>query len=137
MNRDHAIFELQPDCLHFILVHIIWRVALQIPFFFAENEPKWVMVDLNQLGKLLSAVGCPVCECVGGIRLDDISEKRQGFLVLLKLTGTACNKGSYGILFPRVPTPGNRMKPFMINDILVEFFNQAGQGYTAMKLMGA
>ena len=96
------------------------------------------MVDLNQLGTLLSAVGCPVCECVGGIRLDDISEKRQGFLVLLKLTGTACNKEvAMEYSSPRVPTPGNRMKSFMINDIQVAFFDPAGLGYTAMKLMGA
>ena len=104
---------------------------------FITGGTQWVLMDLQQLNKLMAVVECPSCQGTGlSLTCDD--KKRQGFAVWMSLVCAACGmEHAHEFSSPRVSAGAAGQKPFSINDLLVAFFNQAGLGHTAMKLLGA
>ena len=94
-------------------------------------------MDLTQLDHMLALVECPRCQATDALHLTSDGAKRCGFPLLLTLSCSSCGVNfSQQYTSPRVATDANTMRPFAINDIMVAFFNQAGLGHTAMKLLG-
>ena len=95
-----------------------------------------MLVDLQQLNKLMVVVECPSCQGTGlSLTCDD--KKRQGF-AWMSLVCVGCGmEHAHEFSSPRVSAAVAGQKPFSINDLLLAFFNQTGLGHIAMKLLGA
>ena len=94
-----------------------------------EKDTQWCLVDLGQLNGLLK---CPSCEIA--TRSFSRGEGRYGFCYTISLSCSTCHVEAAHTYSSRRSSVKKSSQPFIVNDLIVLFFNQLGLGHTAMKI---
>ena len=80
----------------------------------------------------MHSISCPSCDTVSSMKFVR-EEARYGFCYSLSLQCTDCDAvASKTFSSQRAATP-QPSKPFIVNELIVLFFNQIGHGHSAMK----
>ena len=80
----------------------------------------------------MHSISCPSCDTVSSMKFVR-EEARYGFCYSLSLQCTDCDAvASKTFSSQRAATP-QPSKPFIVNELIVLFFNQIGLGHSAMK----
>ena len=96
-----------------------------------EKDTQWCLVDLGQLNGLLCHIKCPSCETA--TLSFSRGESRYGFCYTISLSCSTCHVEAAHTYSSRRSSVKKSSQPFIVNDLIVLFFNQLGLGHTAMK----
>ena len=100
-----------------------------------EKDTQWCIVDLGQLNGLLCHIKCPSCETA--TLSFSRGEGRYVFCYTISLSCSTCHVGAANTYSSRRSSVKKSSQPFIVNDLIVLFFNQLGLGHTAMKKLSS
>ena len=100
-----------------------------------EKDTQWCLVDLGQLNGLLCHIKCPSCETA--TLSFSRGEGRYGFCYTISLSCSTCHVEAANTYSSRRSSVKKSSQPFIVNDLIVLFFNQLGLGHTAMKKLSS
>ena len=87
---------------------------------------------MSQLNAMIKDISCPSCSS-STLSFSRNTQGRLGFSYVLELKCTTCDLSSSKVYSSCRTNGGEVSKPFVVDDLLVLFFNQQGQGHTAQK----
>ena len=96
-----------------------------------EKDTQWCLVDLGQLNGLLCHIKCPSCETA--TLSFSRGEGRYGFCYTISLSCSTCHVEAAHTYSSRRSSVKKSSRPFIVNDLIVLFFNQLGLDHTTMK----
>ena len=105
-----------------------------------EKDTQWCLIDLGQLNGLLCNgllchIKCPSCE-IATLSFSR-GEGRYGLYYTISLSRSTCHVEVANTYLTHRSSVKKSSQPFIVNDLIVLFFNQLGLGHTAMQKLSS